>query len=333
MLVVGGTILYVELALFPNEEGELQNRIEKLWIVVDEKQKLEVARATIVFSRVGQFVTRLYNRILGAKLISLQMVGVSSASSIGAFFTFGGLVLLTLLYMSFSSQAKVSMKFNASLLLVGLLCLAIACFVFLFALVPSLVRNWFGRMLSLVPLFLFTYGSFKIVTQQAGGPTTNQIGVLAGLLVGIVTDVLVLAGVRFSARQISRCTRLTGVLVALLVQFLALTFIIIIPDRLSTWLLGTNSQSTIAKILLSTVMFNCFTALGIIGFLLLLIVVFLHRLFWPTLGRVIFSIARFKPLQTYRKAFVTVGVTCVLYGIGFLGWNRFSEWLLKTLAP
>jgi hypothetical protein len=138
-VLVGGCLLvYTVVTMFPDEEGRLQNRIENLWVAIDDKQKSAAGRASALFSRIAAYVTRLYNRILGVRLISVQMVGVSSASSIAGFFLFGGLVFLSLLYLSLSRHVKVAEQFNAGLLLIGILCLVLGSVVLIFAILPSL---------------------------------------------------------------------------------------------------------------------------------------------------------------------------------------------------
>lgn len=175
MLFAGGLLIYTAFAMFPDEEGRLQNRLENLWIAVDDRQKSAVGRATLLFNRIASYVTRVYNRILGASLISIQMIGVSSASSIAAFFLFAALLLFFLLYLSLSKHAAVAPHFNSSLFLIGVVCLVFGFFSLVFALVPSFFRNWFGRVISLVPLLLFTYVmSSSILANQGASKSTQE---------------------------------------------------------------------------------------------------------------------------------------------------------------
>src|ERR1700678_909859 len=103
--VFGGTLFYTAVTMFPDEEGELQNRIENVWIRVDDLHLTVVGRVTAIFNRIAAYVTRIYNRVLGTRLISIQMVGVSSASSIAAFFLFATVLFYSLLYLSISHHA------------------------------------------------------------------------------------------------------------------------------------------------------------------------------------------------------------------------------------
>jgi hypothetical protein len=333
MLLGGGLLVYTAVTMFPDEEGILQNRIENLWVAIDDKQKSAVGRATVLFNRIASYVTRIYNRILGVRLVSVQMVGVSSASSIAGFFLFGAILLLGLLYLSLSRNATVTPKFNVALLVIGLLCLVLGSFVLIFAILPSLIRNWLGRTLSLLPLLFFLYGSYLVITRQPEASRTNQITLLVGLLLGIVSDFTVLAAVRFSVRLIATSARLREIVFAFLVQVGAFLLIAVLPFELSTPLIEANKDSLGAKVLLSLIGFNLFTVLGVLGFLLLLAIVLLHRVFWPLLGRVVYSVARFKPLQNNRKTFALIGLMCGLYGLGLLSGHGLFVWFVKRFAP
>jgi hypothetical protein len=333
MLLGGGLLVYTVVTMFPDEEGILQNRIENLWVAIDDKQKSAVGRATFLFNRIASYVTRIYNRILGVRLVSVQMVGVSSASSIAGFFLFGAFLLLGLLYLSLSRNVAAPPKFNGALLLIGLLCLIIGSFVLIFAILPSLVRNWFGRALSLVPLLLFLYGVVLGLMRGPAALRANPLTILIGLFLGVVSDITVLAAVRFSVRLIATSARLREIIFAILVQVGAFLLIAVLPFELSTPLIEANKESLGAKVLLSLIAFNLFTVLGVLGFLLLLAIVLLHRVFWPLLGRLVYSVARFKPLQNNRKAFALIGIMCGLYGLGALSGHDLIVWLVKRFTP
>ncbi len=333
MLIVGILLVYTVVAMFPDEEGRLQNRIENLWIAIDDKQKSKVGRAIAILNRVASYLTRVYNRVLGSRLISVQMIGVSSSSSIAGFFIFAALLLLTFLYLSLSRHAAVTPQFNAGLWLIGILCFVLGLVVLVFAALPSVIRNWFGRAVSLAPLLLFTYGSVLIVKRQRGALVSNQVTVLAGLVIGVMTDIFVLAAVRLSLRLLANTAKFMKIVWAVLVQVGALILIVLVPFEASTPLLSANKDSLGAKVLLSSMMFNFFTMLGILAFLLLLVVLMVHRALWPTLGRLVFSIARFKPLQNNRGLFAVIGFVCIVYGLGIIGWGDVIIWFAKKFNP
>jgi hypothetical protein len=333
MLFGGCLLLYTVVTMFPDEEGRLQNRIENLWVAIDDMQQSAVGRATSLFNRIASYVTRVYNRILGVRLISVQIVGVSSASSLAGFFLGTAFISVALLNILLSNHITINPQFNSGLLLIALLSLAVGSFALFFAVLPSLIRNRFGRALSLLPLVLFMYGMSRPIISAHVALNPIQLTVIAGLLIGIVSDILVLAAVRYSTRLISNSARLKEIVVTVLVQVGALVLLAVVPFELAPPLLAANRDSLVAKFLLSILLFNIFTMLGVATFLALLVVVMLHRIFWPLLGRAVYAIARFKPLQTNRKTFALVGIVCVMYGLGVLSWHGLIVWFVKRFAP
>jgi len=113
----------------------------------------------------------------------------------------------------------------------------------------------------------------------------------------------------------------------------ALVLLAVVPFELTIPLLAANQDTLFAKFLLSSPMFNLFTVLGVAAFLSLVPVALLHRIFWPLLGRVVYSVARFKPLQNNRKTFAVIGIMSVMYGLGVLSWQELIVWFTKRLAP
>jgi hypothetical protein len=97
-----------------------------------------------------------------------------------------------------------------------------------------------------------------------------QLTVIAGLLIGIASDIVVLAAVRFSVRLISTSARLREIIIAVLVQVGALLLLAVVPFQLVTPLLAANKDSLVAKFLLSSLLFNLSTVLGVAAFLALL---------------------------------------------------------------
>jgi hypothetical protein len=283
MLFGGGLLIYTVVTMFPNEEGQLQNRIENLWVAIDDMQQSAVGRATALFNRIASYVTRVYNRILGVRLISVQMVGVSSASSLAGFFLGTVFVSLALLNILLSNHITVNPRFNSGLLLISLLSLALGCFALVFAVLPSLIRNWFGRALSLLPLLLFMCGMSMPIIRAHVGLNPTQLIVLAGLVIGIASDILVLAAVRYFVRLISTSLRLKEIIIAVLVQVGALLLLSVVPFELATPLLAVHQDSLVAKFLLSSLMFNLFTVFGVAAFLAWLIQCAVKRC-WSTVG-------------------------------------------------
>jgi hypothetical protein len=182
-------------------------------------------------------------------------------------------------------------------------------------------------------LLLFLYASILVSTRNINAVRAKELSLLVGLVLGIISDITVLAAVRFSVRLIATSARLRDIVLAILVQLTALTLIVVVPFELLDPLLAANKDSLVAVVLMSTTLFNLFTALGVSAFVVLLVIVTLHRVSWPMLGRVVYSIARFKPLQNNRQTFALIGIMCVMYGFGVLSWQGLIVWFAKRFAP
>jgi len=76
--------------MYEDAEGKWQNRIETVWVAIDDREKLSGSRTSALFNTVAAIVTRGFNRILGRKIFSFQFIGVSSSYSFaGMFLSYG----------------------------------------------------------------------------------------------------------------------------------------------------------------------------------------------------------------------------------------------------
>src|SRR5579859_1633886 len=80
--LVGAVALYIAIFMYESEQGKLQDRIVKLWSDIDDRRNKgePLALATKSAGLIG----RLVDRVLGKRLISFRMVGMSTALSLFA---------------------------------------------------------------------------------------------------------------------------------------------------------------------------------------------------------------------------------------------------------
>src|SRR5437879_6014623 len=80
-LAVGLLALYVAAFLYEDEEGRLQNRLqdklEKLWITIDDLTGTALARHTVFMRSVAVLITYAFDRLFGRRLLSMRAVGTS----------------------------------------------------------------------------------------------------------------------------------------------------------------------------------------------------------------------------------------------------------------
>src|SRR5580658_3564218 len=71
---VGALAYYAAFFMYEDEEGEWQNRIEKLWVAINDKEKLAGGnQASAFFNKVAYVTTRGFNKVLGRRLFSFQL--------------------------------------------------------------------------------------------------------------------------------------------------------------------------------------------------------------------------------------------------------------------
>src|SRR5216684_8894839 len=81
--LLGLSLLYAALFLHENEEGQLQNRLEKLWIAVDDLSKAALSKQAAFLQQVSAMANSALNKLFGTRLFSVGAVSASLCLSIG----------------------------------------------------------------------------------------------------------------------------------------------------------------------------------------------------------------------------------------------------------
>ncbi|HEV2946371.1 MAG TPA: hypothetical protein VGX70_03275, partial [Gemmataceae bacterium] len=85
---VGVLAYYAAFFMYEDEEGRWQNRIEELWVAINDKERLTGgSQASAFFNKVADVATKAFNRLLGRRLLSFQLVGASTSYSFAALFS------------------------------------------------------------------------------------------------------------------------------------------------------------------------------------------------------------------------------------------------------
>src|SRR5436309_2081033 len=70
----GALLLYLSFFLHEDEEGRLANRLEDLWIRMDDLQKKSLSRNAAFLSGASRIVLSLLSRLFGDRVLSLQAI-------------------------------------------------------------------------------------------------------------------------------------------------------------------------------------------------------------------------------------------------------------------
>lgn len=107
--LLGLLCLYVAIFLYEDSEKKIQNKLENLWVRFDELRELAISRHIAFMRIIGSALTSIGDKIFGAKLISLQFIGVSMCYAFvfwSAYTLFAGWKTLTLKTLVESSDLK-----------------------------------------------------------------------------------------------------------------------------------------------------------------------------------------------------------------------------------
>jgi hypothetical protein len=308
-------------------EGLWINRLEELWIQVDDR-KLTIHETTkILFTKVADKVSRTFNRVYGTKLISIRTVGVSGSLSFASLFLTLGLGLGILIFFILAYSATVDQKLLHAIPILVIVVIAFVlagAFCLILAMLTIFFKPAIWPILSCLPTVFWLLGTYRLfhVHFKYG----NQLGISATLLISIASDILLLGLVRQSLRWIMMRTSLQRIITALVIQVVTLFLIFYIPFKVPIQWQPGLPRKNLGQDLFILALFNIPTAIASIAFVFSLVIVALHRLTWPLLSQWTYVLTRNDVLEK-RKKIRAIGFLCLAYA--FAGspktWLQIAE--------
>jgi hypothetical protein len=302
-ICVGALAYYAAFFMYEDEEGKWQNRIEKLWVAINDREKLGGgSQASAFFNKVADVATRGFNRALGRRLFSVQLVGVSTSYSYAALFlgfSFGAMILTrpSRLVAPLPEAAAISLVTHFVLIL-GMICLFLAV-------LPALVRSRWTVALSLLPLGANLFGFMGLTMRHT--PLDTHAAALLALVLSLLSDVLLLALVRLTVRRVSAKPSVSRIAIAILIQLGIIVLLVVTP-----WETVGRLRGAALTVVVGVAVFNVFTGLASSVFLLMLLFVLLHKAIWPILGKLFYALARHQVIRN-RKIMASVGTGCFIF--------------------
>jgi hypothetical protein len=235
-LVLGLYLWSLTYVMHKSTEGTWTNRIEELWIRIDDRSKTAADRTKALFSIVADRITRTFNRLVGPKMFSPRFVGVSSSLSFaGAFFVFAAYQGFAILYGIYFTQThhvlnpdafweglRPSSIFGLKEFVIAGLFLTLA----LLAIKRSIIWSWISCVPIILMLASFTASMFAGHIAE-GGETFFFPPV-----VSLLSDILLLVIVRRSLRWLAVRTTFVRIIISVLVQILIVIVVFVIPFML-----------------------------------------------------------------------------------------------------
>jgi hypothetical protein len=298
------------IVLYPDEEGKIQSKFEDFWVKVDDFKNLALTRHAAFMTQVAKLETRLLNRVFGQKLISGQALGVSfcfSAASVSLF----GLVLFFYESQYGDWDDITTLDYVASLLLLFVSLIVGAASIFIRK-NAVLRRSMIVGAFALVGLWKFCTSSNPFAAM--GSTAALMLTVTVG---GFVCDVAFISLIRRLLLWSGKMTSSLGIaIVVILTLFLAFVLLYPLIDFMLALADSRVDEMSYPALIVSEIsLTNIFDGLLAMLFVLLALVLLIHRAIWPLLTRTLFRMTdigtkgRRAILTTVGFAFLAAGIS------------------------
>jgi hypothetical protein len=305
-LCIGCLAIYVGFFLYPDQEGQLQNRIEDFWVTVHDRALETGSTSVALFNRTAGAVQRAFSRIFGHAIFSLQLVINSSCLSLSGIALAVSVVgIVDAFRNGFSPQS-----FEMLLTVPPAVC---AC--------AALWRPQRRLLLAAaLPLSFVCVARMMLVGDHRTPLYRAAIILTCALLGSLVSDAIAVAIVKWSLGTITAQRSLRTIFKRLILTGLTVPACIVFP------LAGTVIVDIFPSFA-RAIHYDMWWSFALLGFMNLttsiyclipagvFLFVLAHRIVWPVLNRLIFPVARFQLLRN-RRAMAAIGSLGILTGLG-----------------
>lgn len=289
IICIAGLLIYIALFMYEDEKGRLQNRLEELWIRIDDRQRAAVARHIAFLKAVLGLLNRGLDTLFGAKIFSLRSIAVTFCYSQAS-------LLLLLPHTLGDFDAKVSLR-------------AAAYFAFLVILGTSSIMIKGKKALAIWSCSIIAIGTGALLRSLAwvfngdlGWSTTDvswslsseaAAWILTIFAAGIACDVLFIALNRALIRFTARLNGSVQIIAMLLVNC-AIATVYMAPYWLWPLKIVTRLSPMYYQVANLTAATNLITSLLACSIILVMVIALLHRVSWSLVSRPIYAISQFK---------------------------------------
>jgi hypothetical protein len=302
--IVGAIAFYFAFFLYEDEEGLWQNRLEMLWIVINDRARITNNTTAALFNRIGRLVIQWFDAVFGKNLLSLRAVSASLSLSVFGFSA--GRPLLALFHYQSSSE-------NESFLIWGKMAIFVFYFTFLLLSRLSVLQKRYARIPTIVIVVLLSLlVTLYLSSYESMSHTMSTQPMLLSLSFSSDYIAIVIMRKLFSSMSDEPSTAkitFTMVLLVLLSCLLiilpiALLFLMQQFDLLESDLAGDAE--------LEMGMLNFTTSLLCFIPAILMLVLLLHKIMWPLLSRLLYPLAS-RRVITDKKILIPVGALALTF--------------------
>jgi hypothetical protein len=339
--------VFAALALFiyEDEQGKLQNRLEDLWVNVDDLSKSAMSKEAALIQQAAKMLSGALDRVFGTRLFSWKAIASSTGLSLASFLFVLLLPENRLLWLGLKYPLWLGLKYAEYIVV---FCLAVVCV--LISIAPGRIRYatfiiWAVILTRLLVFEIWLSGLKKGASFTAVVRALLQLppdlhlpslsSPLGAVVGGVPSDILVVVLIRWLLYKASTL-RSTWKLVGLLFLDICIGIVLLAPFKLSDMLWDyswsqhphVNGYMQLSLYLWGMGMSNLVTILISLFIVLLLLSALLHRATWPVIARPIYAAQRYG-LVSHPKLLAGLAATCLL-----LAWprNPVVAFLAKVLG-
>jgi hypothetical protein len=314
MIVVGIILIYGACFLYEDEEKALQNALTDWWIRIDDRRLRGTSKRVQFVRQVAHRVCARYDRVFGRNLLSVRAFSVGLNCSAGSIFILAAMRPSLQYYLAQEANDPVASR-AALVNLVVTLPTFVLIAILLFLLRDSKI------LFSLVYIpwsFLVIIASTQFDLREER-VLSIMVSSWAGLSLGIVCDLVYIVVLRWVTRRL-RWSKHFLAMVLLTVLSTAIGLLLAVGPLVfpvSQGGLGhllMESASTSAPRTVFILFLACSNLLVFLASVWLLFTAALmlfHRLFWPTLSRPLYALARVGVFR-HRKTIFIAGLGLLL---------------------
>lgn len=323
--IVGATAFYFSVFLYENERGNLQNRLENLWVAIDDRAKAIDSTSTALFNKIGDIVVRWTNWLFGDRFFSLRAFCTSTNLSLsGVIFGFFAPLFIVMFIQNRSDYGNQPVVYFTQVMIVIVFVTLVLLFL---AILPAISKRRAALFFASLPLI------YSVVVSVVRSLFTHKFpplykGLPSYAVPAMLEYILIVITRRLFAR-ISDAPKLPTLLGAMSI-FVLFSFsvsvlpLVIMKTIYHVPLAALKSAETVFDQLPKLTHTQLFvfafalsnlttSVMGLLPFALLAIIM-LHKLIWPTLRRLLLPVADNKLLYN-KKALNGIGALAFTYAL------------------
>jgi hypothetical protein len=329
--IVAGISFYFAFFLYEDEEGVWQNRIENLWVSIYDRAKITESTSAALFNKFGDTLRKWFNYLFGKRLLSFRAFITSfNLSQIGSSIWY--------LYQQIDLHpVRDHPLYFVFMLVFTAFCELLLCVAVLAAHSELLI----ARVFSFLP-FLVACGGAILSFLIHLDTLRTLMWLLVAIVLSVFSDYLAIVIIRKLFAALARTLSLLRLAITMIILSTVCALVCITPF-LSSW---SNSNGEFNSIILprpfiyllthnlvgvvrGVAALNISTAILCLIPVAMLAVILIHKIIWPTLGRLLYPIAS-RRIVTDRKILIPIGTLALTFAFNLE--HVGAKELLKLLS-